>query len=231
MYDIIFLSYGEANADNNWENLKKRFPRAMRVDGIAGIISAHKTAASYCKTRYFWVVDADNIIQDDFNFNFRWDKHTDLDSVAVWRAINNVNGLVYGYGGVKLLPRKAVGMVSEYATDFTTSIGDNFHVMDGVASTTVINSTPFEAWKAGFRECTKLASGIIKNSNYDDNLIRIETWMTEGESELNGKYCIAGARSGIQFGNQYNNDPLELANINDWKWLSDRFDNQTSLEV
>ena len=29
MYDIVFISHGEANAENNWEILKSQFPMAI----------------------------------------------------------------------------------------------------------------------------------------------------------------------------------------------------------
>lgn len=45
MYDIVFISYNEPNAEKNWESLKQRFPSAKRVDGVKGIHEAHKKAA------------------------------------------------------------------------------------------------------------------------------------------------------------------------------------------
>jgi hypothetical protein len=45
MYDIIFISYNEPNADENFARLKARFPYAHRVDGIKGIHQAHIAAA------------------------------------------------------------------------------------------------------------------------------------------------------------------------------------------
>ena len=108
MYDIVFLSYHEPNAAEHWELVNSRFPRARRVHDISGIVGAHHLAASVCKTRYFWVIDADNIIHDDFDFSFHWNRRERQDRVAVWKARNNINGLEYGYGGIKLLPRRAV---------------------------------------------------------------------------------------------------------------------------
>ena len=158
VYDIIFLSYYEENAEKHWELVRQRFPRAIHIKGITGLVKAHRIAAEQCKTRYFWVVDADNVVSDDFDLSFKWTRWEENENrVAVWRARNNVNGLEYGYGGIKLLPRRAVLEVSDRVTEFTTSISDLFIPMEEVASTTVINSTPFEAWKAGFRECVKLS--------------------------------------------------------------------------
>ena len=39
-YDIVMVTYNEPNAEENWTNLKKRFPRAKRVDGVKGIHNA-----------------------------------------------------------------------------------------------------------------------------------------------------------------------------------------------
>lgn len=232
MYDIVFLSYHEEHAEQHWELLRKDFPRACRVDGVDGLVAAHKKAASLCRTKYFWVVDADNTISPDFKFDFRWDRRDEHENrVAVWRAVNNVNGLAYGYGGVKLLPRRAVLAVDDGVTDFTTSISDFFHPVEEIASKTVINATPFEAWKAGYRECVKLASNIIRGGQTDDNKFRLDHWRTFTYEVPNAEHVLRGANQGAEYGGFYNDDPVELARINDWGWLHDRFHRQASVEV
>lgn len=224
MYDIVFLSYHEPNAEEHWELVKSRFPRAKRVSGIAGIPQAHKAAAEQCKTRYFWVIDADNIIADNFDFSFKWDRRDEYKNrVAVWKAKNNINGLEYGYGGIKLLPRREVLKMPDSVVDFTTSISDFFHPMDEVASTTVINSSPFEAWKAGFRECAKLASGVIKSHHPEEDGRRAEQWMAISNDVPNADYCTEGAKAGFQYGRYNDTDSVALAKINDWEWLHGRF--------
>lgn len=228
MYDIVFLSYHEADADRHWFDLKALMPRAIRVDGITGLVNAHKKAASLCRTKYFWVVDADNVIIKPEVFDFKWDRRDEHnDRVAVWRARNNVNGLEYGYGGVKLLPRRAVLNVATTVADFTTSISDHFHLMDEIASETIINITPFEAWKAGFRECVKLASGVIKGGDNSEALARLDKWQTNASDVPNYPYVFIGARDGGRYGVKHRHDASALALINDWEWLHDRFDNPT----
>lgn len=226
MYDIVFLSYQEPNADGHWGIFRRRFPRAMRVDGIEGIVAAHQAAANLCRTRYFWVVDGDNIVNDDFDFKFQWDRRDHLkDRVAVWRALNNVTGQIYGYGGVKLLPRRPVLNVAPTVADFTTSISEHFHPIDEVASTTIINATAFDAWKAGFRECTKLASGIIRGGNEEENRERLAGWKEDHDGAYFGEYVSIGAREGERYGTVHAHDPGALAMINNWEWLRERFDN------
>ncbi len=224
MYDIVFLSYHEPNAAEHWELVKGRFPRARHVSGIKGIPNAHRTAAEKCKTRYFWVIDADNIVHPDFDFSFRWRRADERqDRVAVWKARNNVNGLEYGYGGIKLLPRRVVLEMPNNIVDFTTSISDHFFPMGEVASTTVINSSPFEAWKAGFRECVKLSSGIIKNGKTEENESRLAHWMSITHDENHEQHCINGATLGCHYVTDNADDPKALAKINDWEWLQARF--------
>jgi hypothetical protein len=59
MYDIVFISYNETNADDRYTSLKHQYPMAKRVHGIKGIHQAHIAAAKKCFTKMFWVVDAD----------------------------------------------------------------------------------------------------------------------------------------------------------------------------
>ena len=37
MFDIIFISFDEPNADENWKLLKEIAPHAKRVHGVKGI--------------------------------------------------------------------------------------------------------------------------------------------------------------------------------------------------
>ena len=105
MFDIVFLSYKEENANDNWEKLKSRFPYAKRVDGVEGLLNSHREAARRANTKMFYVVDGDNIVSDNFSFSFVPDDNN-LHNTHIWRCLNPVNGLIYGYGGIKLFPKK-----------------------------------------------------------------------------------------------------------------------------
>lgn len=52
--DIFFISYDEPNAEQNWKDLRDKFPQAKRIHGVKGIHQAHKTAASQSNTEMFW---------------------------------------------------------------------------------------------------------------------------------------------------------------------------------
>jgi len=220
MYDIVFISYNEPEAENNWQNLKARFPRAKRVDGVKGIHQAHIAAAKKCFTKMFWVVDADATVLEEFNFTHKVDDY-DLETVHVWRSKNPVNDLVYGYGGVKLLPRKLTLEMDLTKTDMTTSISQYFKAMPEVSNITSFNVDPFNTWKSAFRECAKLASKTIDRQNEEETNERLKTWTTVGHDRPFGDYAMAGATAGMEFGLSRGSD---LGLINDFEWLRKKFD-------
>jgi hypothetical protein len=222
-YDIVFISYMEENADENYNKLLSRFPRAKRVHGIKGIHNAHIEAAKHCTTDYFWVVDADAEILDTFMFDhdiFFYDKL----KVRVWRSINPVNDLVYGYGGVKLLPRISTIHMKKEKPDMTTSICKYYEPIMVVSNVTVFNTDAFNTWRSAFRECCKLASQVIDNQNDSDTMQRLDTWCTEGADKLFGEYAIHGAKTGRLYGIKYTGDLESLRKINDFEWMREQFD-------
>ena len=213
MYDIVFISYDEINADANYARLKERFPLAKRVHGVDGIHNAHIAAAKKAFTKMFWVVDADAIILDDFNFDYEVTKW-DLDVVHVWRSRNPVNGLEYGYGGVKLFPKTLTINMRTDTVDMTTTISSKFKAMPTVSNITAFNTDPFTTWRSAFRECCKLV--LINN---EESLVRLDRWCTIG-SDLN---AINGAKAGKIYGEKNASDMEALAKINDFTWLKDQW--------
>ena len=221
-YDIIFISYNEPQADENFSRLKARFPYAQRVQGITGIHQAHIAAAKKAFTKMFWVVDADAQILDTFNFDHVVSEY-DLENVHVWRSINPINDLEYGYGGVKLLPKSLTQNMDVYKPDMTTSISSLFKAMPEISNITAFNVDAFNTWKSAFRECVKLASKTIDRQDDTDTTYRLNVWCTRGLDRLFGRDAIEGAVQGKQYGleNKDNNEALKM--INDFDWLRERF--------
>ena len=108
--DIIYLSYDEPNAEENYADLLAKVPWAKRVHGIKGSDAAHKACAKLSETDRFVTVDGDNKIRQDFiNQVLDFDEHTDLEhSVISWCGRNAINGLMYGNGGLKCWPKEFV---------------------------------------------------------------------------------------------------------------------------
>lgn len=223
MYDIVFISYNESSADKNYAALKQRFPMTKRVHGVKGIHQAHIKAAKKCFTKMFWIVDADALIMDDFNFDYVVPEHQQ-DHVHVWRSQNPINDLVYGYGGIKLFPRKLTIDMDTSKPDMTTSITDKFKAMPEIANITAFNTDPFSTWRSAFRECAKLSSKIIDRQKDDETNKRLHIWQTAGKDRPFGMYAIAGAKVGTEYGH----DNVDITSINDFDWLKEKFDEQYS---
>lgn len=221
-FDIVFISYNESNADSNYEKLKSRFVNVKRIHGVKGIHQAHIEAAKIVSTNMFWVIDADAVITDNFIFDYQvpfWDQ----DSVHVWRSINPINDLEYGYGGVKLLPTKNVLKAKESFIDMTTSLGKKFKLVDSISNVTKFNTSPFNTWKSAFRECVKLSSKTIIGQVDQETKKRLEIWTSIGKDKEFGDYAIKGALAGKYFGERFKNNHEELLKINDFDWLENEF--------
>lgn len=219
MFDIVFISYNEPNAEENWAKLKNRFPFAKRVKGVRGIHQAHIAAAKKCFTKMFWVVDGDSEVLDTFNFEDPqglWDE-----CVYVYRAVNPVNGLSYGYGGIKLLPTGKTINMDLSNVDMTTGISEHFTAVPIVASSTNFNTDPFNTWKSAFRECVKLASRVIDDR--PETVERLDVWCNVAAGNF-ADYAIGGAVAGRHYGEDHRDNKEALSKINDFDWLKRTFD-------
>ena len=208
--DFVYISYKEPNKEENWADLLSKVPWAKRVDGVVGFDSAHKAAAEKAETEFFISVDGDNIIDEGFLLEtLDWSK-TNPKAVHRWRAANNVNGLVYGNGGLVgwdketcLQMKTHENAVDEKAQiDFCWTVPhENLH---NCYSITVINATSQQAFIAGYREGVKMSldQGLpvtpagFKKLIYSANLRVLTTWMSIGADVENGKYAMLGSRMG-----------------------------------
>jgi len=231
LYDIVFISYYEPNAEENYIKLTNQFPNRTihRVTNVTGIHQAHIQAAAISTTPMFWVVDADAVILDDFKFDLLLPKY-DRDAVYVWKSQNPINDLEYGYGGVKLLPTKETLEIDISSTDMTTSISKKFNAMPTVSNITAFNTDPFNTWKSAFRECVKLASRSIQGQVDTETSNRLDRWCTLVDDASYGVYAYSGALAGRAYGQENAGNIPALSLINDFKWLKNQFQ-QTHLPL
>ena len=225
IYDIVFISNGEENAEDNWQHLLSRFPNAKRIDRVKGIFQAHYEASKIATSSFFFVVDADAVIDPSFNFdefNPKWE----FDILKIWKSKNAVNGIEYGFGGVKLIPKYVFNLTKNTPfVDVTTSLTPKIKVMDTISNVTNFATSEFSTWRSAFRECVKLASATIENQNADDTAMRLEAWCTIEGKHPYGKYCVAGALAGKEYGQENAGNKPALMKINDYAWLQEQFKN------
>jgi hypothetical protein len=209
--DCIFLTYDEPNKETNWIKIQNMVPWAKRVDGVKGSDAAHKAAADASDTDRFVLVDGDNIPDPEF-FNLQLTlTDTNRDCVFRWKARNSINGLMYGNGGMSCWTKEFVyNMRTHEATDGAAEndvefcFYPNYWAMNDCYSTTYPNATPFQAWRAGFREGVKMCldrgarpeltefERRVHDRNYDNLCI----WQTVGADADNGFWAVYGARLG-----------------------------------
>jgi hypothetical protein len=216
--DCVYLSYDEPQKEEFWLKIKNMIPWAKRVDGVKGSDAAHKAAGEASDTERFILIDGDNMPDESF-FNLQLD-FTDKDpkyhqAQFRWKAINAVNGLRYGNGGMSSWTKTYVrdmqthehqknGDLSRVA-DFCLDSADNLYwAMYDCYSTTYPNYTPFQAWRAGFREGVKMClnRGAVpsidefKETVASRNLNNLTIWHNVGADVDNGMWAIYGARLG-----------------------------------
>ena len=207
--DFVYISFREPNKEENWADLRNKVPWAKRVDGVVGFDSAHKAAAELAETEFFISVDGDNVIDERFLLEtLDWSK-TNRKAVHRWRAENNINGLVYGNGGLVGWDKQTCLSMKthenadseENTLDFCWGVPhENLH---NCYSQTVINTTPQQAFVAGYREGVKMSLDKGKTvtpenfkSIWPTNLRTLTTCMTVGADVDNGKFAMFGARMG-----------------------------------
>ena len=209
--DVIYLTYDEPNKEANWIKIQNMVPWAVRVDGVKGTDAAHKAAADASSTDRFVLIDGDNLHDPAFfNLQLKLDD-TNRDCVFRWRARNYINGLQYGNGGLSCWTKDFVYAMKTHEASDGSAANDvefcfypNYWAMADCYSTTYPNQTPFQAWRAGFREGVKMCldrgakpsqqefNNRVHSRNYDNLCI----WQSVGADVENGFWAIYGARAG-----------------------------------
>jgi hypothetical protein len=210
--DCIYLSYDEPQKEEFWVQIKNMVPWAKRVDGVKGSDAAHKAAADASDTDRFILIDGDNMPSPDF-FDLTLELEDEEYERATfrWRARNHINGLMYGNGGLSSWTKDFVyNMRTHENSDGSDDTNVEFcfdplyWAMHDCYSTTYPNATPFQAWRAGFREGVKMCldrghkptMNEFKQRANGRNLDNLNIWHTVGRDVENGIWAIAGARQG-----------------------------------
>jgi len=211
--DVVFLSYDEPNADQNYDQLLTFIPWAERVHGVKGSDTAHKACAKLATTERVIIVDGDNFMTRagflDQTVLINEDSVDLSKSVISWPSRNIINSLVYGNGGIKcwnvntLLTMRTHEVAAPANTkaqvDFCWDI--NYIPLDTAFTDIHNNITSSQAWRAGFREGVKMS--LDEGSRIDclkdiwhENRDRLAIWMMVGADVTNGIWAMYGARLG-----------------------------------
>lgn len=220
-FDAVMLSYDEPLANQLHARLQRVLGlNVKRLHGVHGMRHAYRLAADVVDTEQFLLADGDFVIDTQFAID-TVEALAEGVAMRVWRAINPLNGLVYGYGGLKLIRRSALRQLGE-AIDVLAALPGRIEFTAQIAGTTMINQSPYHAWKAAFRECAMLTHGSEYGMNDAERTERLAAWTAGGQGEFT-EFTTAGAREGIALAHQATANPTELRHLNDPAWLLARF--------
>ncbi|MFF8831858.1 hypothetical protein [Streptomyces sp. NPDC015131] len=220
-FDAVFLSYDEPMANSLHSRLQRTLGGTVkRLHGVHGMRRAYRLCAEVVEREQFFLADGDFAIDTDFDVAAVEPLDEGI-SMRVWRAVNPVNGLTYGNGGLKLIRRSALREMGE-AVDVLAALPGRIEFAQETAGITRFNQSPFHAWKAGFRECAMLSRGSEYGMTDVDAHKRVEAWTLSRSGEF-AVYAAAGAREGVTFARQTPRDPQQFDHLNSPIWLRKRF--------
>lgn len=233
-FDLFYISYDEPQKEEFWAKLQDMAPWAKRVDGVRGFDAAHKACAMQSETDRLITVDGDNIVYPEF-FDLEIEiPHKLQDCTFSWSARNIINGLHYGNGGLKLWTKDFImnmkaheASEGEHQVDFCWD--PKYVQMNNTYSDTCPNGSPFQAFRAGFREGVKMTldrgaksdGGKIERFVHPKNFKRLLIWASIGADVPNGQWAIYGTRLGIYSANI--DAEFDIANISDYDWFKAYF--------
>jgi hypothetical protein len=224
--DIFYISYDEPNREENWARIQELLPQAKRTHGVKGFEAAHKACADASATERFMTIDGDNWIFGHA-FDTKLDDTGIEDVVFSFKSKNEINGLEYGNGGLKCWRKDVLLNSSTHessdSTDFCWAL--RYYQIDVLGSMSVNNATPFQAWRAGYREGVKMSymdGQPMRNPVTDISLLyqgnrsKLNIWMSVGRDIPNGTWAMLGARQGFY---ELYTGMIENTVINDYDWF------------
>jgi hypothetical protein len=219
--DIVYLSNGEAGADENYQhllNVTNGLPnRVVRVDGVNGRVAAYHAAAEASNTPWMFTVFAKLKVSNKFDWNWQPDR-LQLPKHYVFHATNPVNGLKYGHMAMIAYNKKLTLANQGKGLDFT--MDDEHEVLELNSGIANFNTDEWSTWRTAFREALKLRA---ENSEISKN--RLEMWLTVGMGKFN-EYSTEGAQHAVEYYEEVNGDFDKLKLSYDWPWLRAYFDNK-----
>jgi len=212
--DIVFISYDEPSAEQRYNKLKERFPRAKWCKGIMGQTLAYITAASMSDTDYFFAVFPKNELSEDFDFSFQPDRLRNPCHYIFDCYIPSID-LRYGWGGVILYNKDLVYKTTKPDLDFTMS--QAHHSVPLLSAISNCNETPLLAYRSSFREVIKL----LQMKPTVESQYRLKKWLALGTG-VNAEWLHRGAVAGKAHYETYKDDYTKLMYSYDYEWIKDK---------
>ena len=221
--DIVFISNGESNAEQNWQWLQhvtEHIPnRLVRVDGVTGRAAAYRAALTASHTAWAFCVFAKLEVSLEFDWSWQPDR-LQQPKHYIFHAKNPVNHLEYGHQAMIAYNKKLVMSNPAQGLDFTL---DQAHevvpILSGIAW---YNNSAWMTWRTAFREVLKLKQSLpdIENQYRIDRWCHNQHVIAELGQEQNAKWSVWGAQDALEYYENVNGDFDELKKSYEWEWLA-----------
>jgi hypothetical protein len=215
LQDIVFISNGEPNAEQNYKRLSllPKANRLVRVDNINGRAAAYHAAARASTTPWFFAVFAKLEVDIDFDWTWQPDRMQRAKHY-IFHAKNPVNGLIYGHQAMIVYNRQLVLDNPGVGLDFTLdSLHEVVPIFSGIAH---YDTSPWSSWRTAFRECIKLKASLPDvESEY-----RLGKWLDVNSDEADPQWSRWGAEDAVEYYNEVAGDFAALKKSYEWDWLA-----------
>jgi len=148
---------------------------------------------------------------------------------------------MYGNGGLKLWTRKFVNEMKTHEISNPEDakglvefcFDEKYYQFNENYSESFTNATPFQAWRAGFREGVKMSLNEGERSEdvqsvWWQNYQRLLVWCTVGADVENGWWSMYGAREGAYMTNCTDWD---YTNVRDFEYLTEYWSKNYTGEI
>lgn len=220
--DIIFMSNGEVNAEQNyfwlWTLLDDddRKNNLKRVDKVNGRVASQHACANIATTDWYFVVPAK--LRADPNFDWSWQPdRMQQPKHYIFHARNPITNLVYGHMATVAYNKKLVLETQGTGLDFTME--QPHEVVPMVSGTAFYCNDPMMAWRTAFRECIKLKHSLPDiESEY-----RLEQWTNPNVDSMfytYSEWSVKGALDAVEYYESVKGDMKEIMKSYEWDWLA-----------
>jgi hypothetical protein len=219
--DVVFISYDEPDAEQNWNMLARQCARAKRVHGVAGMETALEAAADLSSTPWYYAVFAKTRLHEQFDFSYMPD-FMQQPKNYIFDCINTVNGLQYGHMGIVMYNCEGIRELNQaknFGLDYTLSFAHESAPI--VSCYGDFNQTPYHTWRTAFRECAKLAYFESQSPTVDGEY-RLSTWLSRAQGN-HAEWCLKGAQDGVEFFKASDRALATLKQSFRWEWLREYF--------
>lgn len=215
--DIVFISNGEINAEQNYMALVKScaaHPNTIhRVNNVNGRVAAYHAAANISQTPWFFAVFAKLEVAEHFDWSWQPDR-MQQPKHYIFHAKNPINGLEYGHQAMIAYNQKLALANQGHGLDFT--LDQPHEVVPILSGTAYYANSKWMAWRTAFREVIKLKASLPDvESEY-----RLNQWLSHGVAGGVSPYSQYGAEDAVEYYDVVGGDFTELRKSYDWEWLA-----------